>query len=87
MSKTEYNIAWNNQKLYIRWRRIISHYAQLSNSEVLSGYLSQVHSGRDLEIEMVKQMHQKYQVRASAYISYISCQPQSFLIMIRLNDM
>ena len=32
----------------------VSHYAQLSNSEVLSGYLSQVHSSRDLEIEMVK---------------------------------
>ena len=26
----------------------VSHYAQLSNSEVLSGYLSQVHSSRDL---------------------------------------
>ena len=22
MSKTEYNIAWNNKKLYIHWRRI-----------------------------------------------------------------
>ena len=65
----------------------VSHYAQLSNSEVLSGYLSQVHSSRDLEIEMVKQMHQKYEVRSSAYISYISCQPPSLLIMIRLNNL
>ena len=32
----------------------ISHYAQLSSSEILSGYLNQVHSIRDLEIEMVK---------------------------------
>nr|XP_020162208.1 uncharacterized protein LOC109747584 [Aegilops tauschii subsp. strangulata] len=30
-------------------------------SEVLSGYLNQVHSRRDLEIDMVKQMHQKYE--------------------------
>ena len=65
----------------------VSHYAQLSNSEVLSGYLSQVHSSRDLEIEMVKQMHQKYEVRSPAYISYISCQPPSLLIMIRLNNL
>ena len=40
----------------------ISHYAQLSSNEILSGYLSQVHSSRDLEIDMVKQMHQKYEV-------------------------
>ena len=65
----------------------VSHYAQLSNSEVLSGYLSQVHSSRDLEIEMVKQMHQKYEVRHPAYISYISCQPPSLLIMIKLNNL
>ena len=40
----------------------VSHYAQLSSSEILSGYLNQVHSSRDLEIDMVKQMHQKYEV-------------------------
>ena len=39
-----------------------SHYAQLSSGEVLSGYLNQVHSSRDLEIDMVKHMHQKYEV-------------------------
>ena len=65
----------------------VSHYAQLSNSEVLSGYLSQVNSSRDSEIEMVKQMHQKYEVRSPAYISYIPCQPPSLLIMIKLNDL
>ena len=32
----------------------VSHYAHLSISEVLSGYLSQVHSSRDWEIEMVQ---------------------------------
>ena len=40
----------------------VSHFAHPSISEVLSGYLSQVHSSRDSEIEMVKQMHQKYEV-------------------------
>ena len=32
----------------------VSHYAHLSISNVLSGYLSQAHSNRDSEIEMVK---------------------------------
>ena len=40
----------------------VSHYTELSSSEILSGYLSQVHSSRDLEIDRVKQMHQKYEV-------------------------
>ena len=40
----------------------ISHYSHLSSNEILSGYLSQVHTSRDLEIDMVKQMHQKYEV-------------------------
>nr|XP_040255642.1 actin cytoskeleton-regulatory complex protein PAN1-like [Aegilops tauschii subsp. strangulata] len=39
----------------------VLHCAQLSSSEILSRYLSQVHSSRDLEIDMVKQMHQKYE--------------------------
>ena len=40
----------------------IANYSQLNISEVLSGYLNQVHTSRDLEIDMVKQMHQKYEV-------------------------
>ena len=57
----------------------VSHYAQLSSSEVLSGYLNQVHSSRDLEVEMVKQMHQKYEVCHLAYISYVyPASPQVF---------
>ena len=39
----------------------IADYSQLSVSEVFSGYLNQVHTSRDLEIDMVKQMHQKYE--------------------------
>ena len=57
----------------------VSHYAQLSISEILSGYLNQVHSSRDLEIEMVKQMHQKYEVCHPAYVSYVHpASPQVF---------
>ena len=37
-------------------------YSHLSISEVFSGYLSQVHISRDLEVDMVKQMHQKFEV-------------------------
>ena len=40
----------------------IANYSQLSSSEVLSSYLNQVHTSLDLEIDMVKQMHQKYEV-------------------------
>ena len=50
----------------------VTDYSQLSISEVLSGYLNQVHSSRDLEIDMVKQMHQKYEVWTPAwYIMHI----------------
>ena len=40
----------------------VANYSQLSVSEVFSGYLNQVHTSRDLEVDMVKQMHQKYEV-------------------------
>ena len=40
----------------------IADYSQLSINEVFSSYLNQVHASRDLEIDMVKQMHQKYEV-------------------------
>nr|XP_020164761.1 MICOS complex subunit MIC60-like [Aegilops tauschii subsp. strangulata] len=50
----------------------ISHYAQLSSSEILSGYLSQVHSSRDLEVDMVKQMHQKYEAATAELESQLN---------------
>ena len=40
----------------------VAEYSQLSIGEVYSGYLSQVHSSRELEVDMVKQMHQKFKV-------------------------
>ena len=35
----------------------VANYSQLGISEVFSGYLNQVHTSRDLEVDMVKQMH------------------------------
>ena len=56
----------------------ISHYAHLSISDVLSGYLSHVHSSRDSEIEMVKQLQLKYEVCSPAFISlYALAAPKS----------
>ena len=55
----------------------IANYSHLSISEVLSGYLSQVHTSRDLEIDMVKQMHQKYEVQTSTSFVNIFLQPPS----------
>ena len=40
----------------------VADYSQLSLGEVYSGFLSQVHSSRELEVDMVKQMHQKFEV-------------------------
>ena len=50
---------------YIEKRKVrfdVANYSQLSIGEVYSGYLSQVHSGFDVEVEMVKQIHQKFEV-------------------------
>ena len=40
----------------------VANYSQLSIGEIYSGFLSQVHSSRELEVDMVKQMHQKFDV-------------------------
>lgn len=65
----------------------VSHYAQLNVSDVLSGYLSHVHSTRDSEIEMVKQLQLKYEVCSLAFISlHMFYQPPSLRIMMNLND-
>ena len=45
-------------------------YSHLSIGEVFSGYLSQVHNNRDLEVDMVKQMHQKFEVWILPLLSY-----------------
>ena len=37
-------------------------YSHLSIGEVFYGYLSQVHSSHNLEVDMVTQMHQKFEV-------------------------
>ena len=40
----------------------VGNYAHMSIGDIFSGYMSQVHSSRNLEIDMVKQMHQKFEV-------------------------
>ena len=40
----------------------VANYAQLGIGEIYSGFLSQVHSSRDLEVDMVKKMHHKFEV-------------------------
>ena len=37
-------------------------YTHLNIGEIVSGYINQVHSSRDLEIDMVKQIQQKSEV-------------------------
>ena len=63
----------------------IADYSQLSINEVFSGYLNQVHSSRDLEIDMVKQMHQKFEVQPFLCIHLsLLCQPPSLLLMMNM---
>ena len=40
----------------------LTNYANLSIGEIVSGYVSQVHKSRDLEINMVNQIQQKSEV-------------------------
>ena len=40
----------------------VANYAHMSIGDIFSGYMSQVHSSRNLEIDMVKQMHHKFEV-------------------------
>jgi len=40
----------------------ITDYTHLSIGDIVSGYLNQVHNSRDLEIDMVKQIHHKSEV-------------------------
>ena len=41
----------------------VANYDRLNASDILSGYLSHVHSSRESEIEMVKQLQLKYELR------------------------
>ena len=40
----------------------VTNYAHMSIGDIFSGYMSQVHNRRTLEIDMVKQMHHKFEV-------------------------
>ena len=50
----------------------LTNYANLSIREIVSGYVSQVHKSRDLEIDMVNQIQQKSEVP-------LYCLPHSYL--------
>ena len=54
----------------------ISHYNHLNASDILSGYLSHVHSSCESEIEMVKQLQLKYEVCSPIHL--YSASPQVF---------
>ena len=46
-----------------RARLDITNYANLSIGDIVAGYIGQVHNSRDLEIDMVKKIQQKSEVR------------------------
>ncbi|XBI55013.1 hypothetical protein VPH35_036916 [Triticum aestivum] len=50
----------------------ITNYANLSIGEIISGYVNQVHSSRDLEIDMVKQIQQKSEAACKKFEADIS---------------
>ena len=50
----------------------VADFTHMSIGEVFSGYLSQVHSSRDVEIDMVKQMHPKFEVYSLPFIKLSS---------------
>ena len=63
----------------------VANYAHMSIGDIFSGYMNQVHSSRNLEIDMVKQMHQKYEVQAFLCIHLsLLCQPPSLLLMTNM---
>ena len=56
----------------------MANYSHLSCSEIFSGFFNQVHSTRDLEIDMVKHMHQKHEVcNSCSHMRYILLAPKS----------
>ena len=64
----------------------ITDYTHLSIGDIVSGYLNQVHNSRDLEIEMMKQIQQKFEVYLYApflnHTYYIS--PQVYCLWINM---
>ena len=57
----------------------VAHYDHMNANDILSGYLSHVHSNHDSEIEMIKQLQLKYEVCSSGLS--IFRQPPSLQIM------
>ena len=55
----------------------VANYDRLNASDILSGYLSHVHSSRESEIEMVKQLQLKYEVRCFRFTNIPSAPKSS----------
>lgn len=55
-----------------RSKQDITDYSHLSIGDIVSGYLNQVHSSRDLEIDMVKQIQHKSEATASQFEAEIA---------------
>ena len=56
---------WSDKEELLERRKAkmdITDYSHLSIGEIVSGYINQVQSSRDLEINMVKQIRQKSEV-------------------------
>ena len=63
----------------------VADYTHMSIGEIFSGYMSQAHNSRDIEIDMVKQMHQKFEVQSFVNIHLsLPCQPRSLLLMVNM---
>ena len=57
----------------------VANYDRLNANDILSGYLNHVHSSRDSETEMVKQLQLKYEVCFSGLSVFL--QPPSLRMM------
>ena len=55
----------------------VANYDRLNATDILSGYLSHVHSSRESEIEMVKQLQLKYEVCFFFRLTCIPSAPKS----------
>ena len=63
----------------------IADYTHMSIGEVFSGYLSQVHSSRDLEVDMVKKCTRNLRYKLFPFTELsLLCQPPSLLLMMNM---
>ena len=76
MSKTEDNIAWSNQKLQIRWRRIIDAKRCKVNNDSAT-YLWHCRLGH-IGVKCMKKLHADGLLESLDYESFDACEPCSW---------